>query len=154
MKLFSNWFKKKESWAELLLKKYQLNHSAFAGFVESESRADNRLIITTEGVPGRSQFIRIPKDLERFPEEAVVHFLAHEFVHVEQRQRPVWETRRPVREFEAYFKGIFPENALLPPCPPALLEHFRQAILKYFNQMTDAEKEAHREQFEMVFPNS
>jgi hypothetical protein len=131
-----------------LLKVFDLFHPNFAGFL-FRSSDPKKLILTTEGNIGidEKQVIRVPENIFDFPLSYTVHLLFHEFIHIQQRARPDFSASRAVREFEAYYLGLYghekPEISL----PKSLRLQFEKNLEKYFNQMNSEEKESIKQKY-------
>lgn len=134
-----------------LLNNFGISHPNFAGITFREANEKN-IVLTTEGLIGENekQEIRVPENIFDFPLDFVLHLLAHEFVHIEQRARPNYNSTREEREFEAYYNGVFPSRFGLPPCPNFLRLQFCKAIDRYFQQMNDDLKAIYQTQYNEV----
>ncbi len=130
-----------------LVNVFELNQPNFVGFLIKPPERKT-IVITTEGqVKSKApQYIRVPENILDFPLEAVVHLLKHEFIHVEQRNKSNYTASRAVREFEAYYSGIYDNNSPIP-CPENLKAQFRNSLLKYYHQMSESEKAVHAVKF-------
>ncbi|NJN55885.1 MAG: hypothetical protein HC804_14755 [Anaerolineae bacterium] len=89
-----------------LLNNFGISHPNFAGITFREAIQKN-IVLTTEGLIGENekQEIRVPENIFDFPLDFVLHLLAHEFVHIEQRARLNYYATREEREFEATRQG-------------------------------------------------
>ena len=68
-----------------LLKKYNLKNANLKGFEFRETAKPDFILITTEGDFGKPQIIRIPENTFEFPLELMLVLIAHEMVHVNQK---------------------------------------------------------------------
>ncbi len=93
--------------AEFLLKEYDLNHSNFKGFELREIAKPDFILMTTEGVFGEKQIIKIPENTFEFPLVLMLNLLAHEIVHVGQKQTGFIVKDKNEREWQAYYEMIF-----------------------------------------------
>ena len=93
--------------AEFLLNEFDLNHDNFKGFELREKANSDFILMTTEGVFGEKQIIRIPENTFEFPLDLMLTLLAHEMVHVGQKETGFFVKDKNEREWQAYYEMIF-----------------------------------------------
>ena len=122
--------------AEFLLNEYELNHTNFKSFELREIAKPDFILMTTEGVFGEKQIIRIPENTFEFPLELMLTLLAHEMVHVGQKQTGFFVNDKNEREWQAYYEMIYHE--IYPKIPEVSLWHkqsFAKKALEYYDRM-------------------
>lgn len=122
---------------ESILKKYKILPKNVEISLKPTDAA-RQLVVTTEGDLGKDlvQIVRVPENLFEFPMEMVVHMLAHEIYHINQKTGNEPVTNKNEREFQAYFEGVFPEYFIdLPISPNWLKKQFANQAIRYFTQM-------------------
>ncbi|WP_304233266.1 hypothetical protein [Jiulongibacter sediminis] len=134
-----------------LLRTFELSHPNFEGFIFRPPDTKN-LVLTTEGKFGiyEKQQVRVPENILDFPLSYTIHLLFHEFMHIRQRAKPNFSASRPLREFEAYFAGLFSPNRPVIPLSEHLREQFLAAIEKYYQQMTEEEKATVQDKYDLA----
>ena len=122
--------------AEFLLNEYDLNHENFKGFELREIAKPDFILMTTEGVFGEKQIIRIPENTFEFPLELMLTLLAHEMIHVGQKQTGMIVIDKNEREWQAYYEMIF--HKIYTKIPEVSLWHkqsFAKKALEYYDRM-------------------
>jgi hypothetical protein len=122
--------------AEFLVKEYGLEHSNFKGFELRETAKPNFILMTTEGNLGETQIIRIPENTFEFDLPAMLTLLAHEMVHVGQRQTGFFVPDKNEREWQAYYEMIF--HKIYPKIPEVsdyYKKFFATKSLEYYARM-------------------
>ncbi len=122
--------------AEFLVKEYELEHSNFKGFELREKAKPNFILMTTEGIYGEKQIIRIPENTFEFDLPAMITLLAHEMVHVRQRQVGFFVKDRNEREWQAYYEMIF--HKIYPKTPDVsnyYKKFFATKAIEYYTRM-------------------
>ena len=122
--------------AEFLLNEYELNHPNFKGFELREIAKPDFILMTTEGVFGEKQIIRIPENTFEFPINLMLTLLAHEMVHVGQKQTGSIINDKNEREWQAYYEMIYHE--IYPKIPEVSIWHkqsFAKKALEYYDRM-------------------
>ncbi len=122
--------------ATFLLNEYELNHPNFSGFELREAAKPDFILMTTEGVFGEKQIIRIPENTFEFPLELMLSLLAHEMVHVGQKQTGIIVKDKNEREWQAYYEMI--HHKIYTKIPEVSLLHrqsFAKKALGYYNRM-------------------
>ena len=122
--------------AQFLLEEYGLEHANFKGFELREIAKPNFILMTTEGVLGEPQIIRIPENTFAFPLELMLNLLAHEMVHVGQKNKENLVADKNEREWQAYYEMLFHKNyPLIPDVSPFHKKIFANKALEYYNRM-------------------
>ena len=122
--------------ATFLLNEYELNHPNFSGFELREAAKPDFILMTTEGVFGEKQIIRIPENTFEFPLELMLTLLAHEMVHVGQKQTGFIVKAKNEREWQAYYEMIY--HKIYTKIPEVSLLHkqsFAKKALEYYDRM-------------------
>ena len=122
--------------AEFLINEYGLLHPNFKGFELREKAKLNFILMTTEGVFGEPQIIRIPENTFDFDLVLMLNMLAHEMVHVNQKVAGQFVLDRNEREWQAYYEMLF--HTTYPKIPNASRFHqlfFAQKALDYYKNM-------------------
>jgi hypothetical protein len=122
--------------AEFLLNEYDLNHDNFKGFELREIAKPDFILMTTEGLFGEKQIIRIPENTFEFPLNLMLTLLSHEMVHVSQKQTGFIVKDKNEREWQAYYEMIY--HKIYPKIPEVSLWHkqsFAKKALEYYNRM-------------------
>lgn len=122
--------------AEFLINEYELSHHNFKGFELREAAKPNFILMTTEGVFGEKQIIRIPQNTFEFPLELMLTLLAHEMVHVAQKHTGFIVNDKNEREWQAYYEMIF--HKIYTKIPEVSFWHkqsFAKKALEYYNRM-------------------
>ncbi len=122
--------------AEFLIKNYELEHPNFKGFELREKAEPSFILFTTEGVFGKSQIIRIPKNTFEFPLVLNLNLLAHEMLHVKQKDKASIVEDKNEREWQAYYENLFhKEFPLIPELTNYHKKFFANKALEYYNRM-------------------
>ena len=122
--------------AEFLLNEYELNHDNFKGFELREKANSDFILMTTEGVFGEKQIIRIPENTFEFPLDLMLTLLAHEMVHVGQKQTGFFVKDKNEREWQAYYEMIYHEiYTKIPKLSNFYIKSFAVKALDYYNRM-------------------
>ena len=122
--------------AEFLLNEYELNHPNFQGFELREAAKPDFILMTTEGVFGEKQIIRIPENTFEFPLELMLTLLAHEMIHVGQKQTGYIVNDKNEREWQAYYEMIFHKiYTKIPEVSHWHKQSFAKKAIEYYNRM-------------------
>ena len=122
--------------AEFLLNEYNLNHPNFKGFELREVAKPDFILFTTEGTFGEKQIIKIPENTFQFPLDLMLTLLAHEMVHVGQKQIGFIIKDKNEREWQAYYEMLFHEiYTQIPEVSIAHKQSFAKKALEYYNRM-------------------
>jgi len=122
--------------ADFLIDEYGIRHPNFKGFELREKAEPSFILMTTEGNFGESQIIKIPENTFDFPMELMLTLLAHEMVHVGQKQKGQEVTDKNEREWQAYYEMIF--HKIYPNIPDVAVfnkKGFCKKALDYYNRM-------------------
>lgn len=118
-----------------LLKIYEIQHPNFLCFEFREPAQPKLILMTTEGVMGKPQIIRIPENTFEFPLDLMLNLLAHEMMHVKQKSSEFALEDRNEREWQAYYEMLFHEE--FPLVPKASVYHqkyFAEKAMVYYNR--------------------
>ncbi|WP_430401320.1 hypothetical protein [Flavobacterium sp.] len=122
--------------AEFLIKNYELEHPNFKGFELREKAEPSFILFTTEGVFGKPQIIRIPENTFEFPLVLNLNLLAHEMLHVKQKDKMSIVEDKNEREWQAYYENLFhKEFPLIPELTDFHKKAFANKALEYYNRM-------------------
>ncbi len=122
--------------AQFLLNEYELNHSNFEGFELREAAKADFILMTTEGVFGEKQIIRIPENTFEFPLDLMLTLLAHEMVHVGQKLTGFIVKDKNEREWQAYYEMIYHKiYTKIPQLSNFYIKSFAKKALEYYNRM-------------------
>jgi predicted metal-dependent peptidase len=122
--------------AQFLLNEYDLNHDNFSGFELREIAKADFILMTTEGIFGEKQIIRIPENTFEFPLDLMLTLLAHEMVHVGQKQTGFLVKDKNEREWQAYYEMIFHNiYTNIPKLSNFYVQSFAKKALEYYNLM-------------------
>lgn len=119
-----------------LANQYGIEHSNFKCFEIGERATNNFFLMTTEGVMGAPQIIKIPENTYDFPINMVLSLLAHEMIHVGQKTKENLILDKNEREWQAYYEMLF--HKIFPLIPPASDYHqkiFAEKALEYYQRM-------------------
>ena len=122
--------------AEFLVDQYDLRHPNFKGFELREPAKPEFILFTTEGIFGEKQIIKIPKNTFEFPLDLMLTLLAHEMVHVGQKQTGSIIKDKNEREWQAYYEMLFHE--IYPRIPEVALaqkQFFAKKAFEYYDRM-------------------
>ena len=142
-----------------LLKIYKIEDPNFAGFEFREPAKPEFILMTTEGVIGKPQIIRIPENTFEFPLVLMLNLLAHEMMHVKQKAADIALQDRNEREWQAYYEILFHEE--FPLVPDASIFHqkyFAEKAMIYYNRSENEiplrpKYEAQKEAIETLIKN-
>jgi hypothetical protein len=122
--------------AEFIMKEYGLHHPNLKGFELRERALPSMIVLTTEGVVGEPQIVRIPENAFEFELVMMLNLIAHEMVHVIQKSPNVKLEDKNEREWQAYYEMLF--HKIYPQIPEASNFHkklFAEKALLYYNRM-------------------
>lgn len=118
-----------------LLEVYEINHPNFAGFEFREPAEPKMILMTTEGIMGKPQIIRIPENTFEFPLDLMLNLLAHEMMHVKQKSAEIALQDRNEREWQAYYEMLFHEEfPLVPSASVFHQKYFARKAMDYYNR--------------------
>lgn len=123
--------------AQFLMEEYGLENPNFKGFELREKAKPEFILMTTEGVFGEPQIIRIPENTFEYPLELMLNLLVHEMIHVSQKAKKenLIEDKNE-REWQAYYEMLF--HKVFPQIPEVSNFHkrfFAKKALEYYNRM-------------------
>lgn len=122
--------------ARFLIQEYGIDNPNFKGFELREKANPNFVLMTTEGVLGEPQIIRIPENTFEFSLELMLNLLAHEMIHVGQKTKENLVEDKNEREWQAYYEMLF--HKIFPQIPEVSNFHkkfFANKALEYYNRM-------------------
>lgn len=122
--------------ARFLIQEYGIDNPNFKGFELREKANPNFILMTTEGVLGEPQIIRIPENTFEFSLELMLNLLAHEMIHVGQKTKENLVEDKNEREWQAYYEMLF--HKIFPQIPEVSNFHkkfFANKALEYYNRM-------------------
>ncbi len=122
--------------AEFIVEEYELKHPNFKGFELREIAKPDFVLMTTEGAFGEQQIIRIPENTFEFDLATMITLVAHEMVHVGQKQTGFFVNDKNEREWQAYYEMIF--HKIYPKIPEVsdyYKKFFATKSLEYYNRM-------------------
>jgi hypothetical protein len=93
--------------AKYLIRNFDLEHENFAGFGFREELKNDGLLLTAEGEIGEKQIVKIPRNLFDFDIKLVLNMVAHEMLHVRQKDPNSLVEDKNEREFQAYYEMLF-----------------------------------------------
>ena len=122
--------------AHYLIRNFNLEHENFAGFDFRDELKSDGLLLTAEGELGEPQTVKIPRNLFDFNLDLVLNMVAHEMLHVRQKDPNSLVEDKNEREFQAYyemlFHKVFPE---IPELSPFYIKQFGEKALEYYRRM-------------------
>ena len=122
--------------ANLVIEEYGIKHPNFKGFELREKAKADYILMTTEGVFGESQIIRIPENTFEFEFTLMLNLIVHEMIHVAQKVPGYFVEDRNEREWQAYNEMLF--HKTYPQIPSAAKHHqlfFANKALDYYRKM-------------------
>lgn len=125
--------------SQFLLQEYNLTHPNFRGFELREKAKPDFILMTTEGILGEPQIIRIPENTFEFPLALMLNLLAHEMVHVSQKTSENTIHDKNEREWQAYYEMLF--HIQFPQIPELSDFHkrfFANKAIEYYNRMGES----------------
>lgn len=124
--------------ANYVVEEYNLKHDNFKGFEVREKATANFILMTTEGVFGEKQIIRIPENTFEFEFVLMLNLLVHEMVHVGQKQTDNFVLDKNEREWQAYYEMLFHKiYTQIPELPNHQKVFFAKKGLEYYHKMGD-----------------
>lgn len=122
--------------ANFLIRNFGLEHENFAGFDFREELKTDGLLLTAEGELGELQTVKIPRNLFDFNLDLVLNMVAHEMLHVRQKDPNSLVEDKNEREFQAYYEMLF--HKIFPQIPvlsPFYIKQFGEKALEYYKRM-------------------
>ncbi|GGP03312.1 hypothetical protein GCM10010992_11210 [Cloacibacterium rupense] len=122
--------------ARFLIRNFDLEHENFAGFDFREELETNGLLLTAEGELGEPQTVKIPRNLFDFNLDLVLNMVAHEMLHVRQKDPNSLVEDKNEREFQAYYEMLFHKTFPQVPVLSAFyIKQFGAKALEYYKRM-------------------
>jgi hypothetical protein len=122
--------------ANFVIEEYSINHPNFKGFELREKAKADYILMTTEGVFGQQQIIRIPENTFEFEFILMLNLIAHEMIHVRQKSTGNFVDDRNEREWQAYYEMLFHKiYPQIPDVPKHQLIFFANKALDYYSKM-------------------
>ena len=122
--------------AHYLIRNFNLEHENFAGFDFRNELKSDGLLLTAEGELGEPQTVKIPRNLFDFNLDLVLNMVAHEMLHVRQKDPNSLVEDKNEREFQAYYEMLF--HKVFPQIPvlsPFYIKQFGGKALEYYRRM-------------------
>ncbi len=122
--------------AHYLIRNFNLEHDNFAGFDFRDELKSDGLLLTAEGELGEPQTVKIPRNLFDFDIKLVLNMVAHEMLHVRQKDSNSLIEDKNEREFQAYYEMLF--HKVFPQIPvlsPFYIKQFGAKALEYYKRM-------------------
>ena len=122
--------------AHYLIRNFNLEHENFAGFDFRNELKSDGLLLTAEGEIGEPQTVKIPRNLFDFNLDLVLNMVAHEMLHVRQKDPNSLVEDKNEREFQAYYEMLF--HKVFPQIPvlsPFYIKQFGGKALEYYRRM-------------------
>ena len=119
-----------------LIREFKLESDNFKGLEFREEADENKLLLTAEGVLGKPQTVKVPRNLFDFDLELVLNLLAHEMLHVKQKSPGNTVEDKNEREFQAYYEMLF--HKIFPQIPDLgtfYKMQFAKKALEYYRRM-------------------
>ncbi len=122
--------------AHYLIRNFNLEHENFAGFDFRDELKSDGLLLTAEGELGEPQTVKIPRNLFDFNLDLVLNMVAHEMLHVRQKDPNSLVEDKNEREFQAYYEMLF--HKVFPQIPVLsafYIKQFGEKALEYYRRM-------------------
>jgi len=122
--------------AHYLIRNFNLDHENFAGFDFREEIDEKGVLLTAEGELGEPQTVKIPRNLFDFNLDLVLNVVAHEMLHVRQKDPNSLVEDKNEREFQAYYEMLF--HKIFPQIPTLsafYIKQFGEKALEYYRRM-------------------
>lgn len=124
--------------AHWLVKVYELEQENFSHFELTEKAEPSFILLTTNGVIGSKQLIKLPANAFEFPLFLMLNLLAHEMLHVKQKSEKCKVEDKNEREFQAYYENLFhKEFPLIPELSTFQQKAFGNKAIEYYNRMKE-----------------
>lgn len=119
-----------------ILRTFRLDHPNLESVEIRPSSSSSTVLLTAEGPLKGRQKVYVPSNLFQFNFNLVLNLLAHELLHVRQRDPEFFVEDKNEREFQAYyemlFHKVFPQ---IPDAPDFNRKQFAQKALLYYSRM-------------------
>ena len=124
--------------AHWLVKVYELEQENFSHFELTEKAEPSFILLTTNGVIGSKQAVKLPANAFEFPLFLMLNLLAHEMLHVKQKSEKYKVEDKNEREFQAYYENLFhKEFPIIPELSPFQQKAFGNKALEYYKRMEE-----------------
>lgn len=124
--------------AHWLLKLYGLEQENFSHFELTEAAKPTFILMTTNGLIGQKQMVKLPSNTFDFPLFLMLNLLAHEMLHVKQKSEKHRVEDKNEREFQAYSENLFhTEFPLIPELSKFYKKAFGNKALEYYNRIEE-----------------
>lgn len=124
--------------ANVVIEEYGIRHPNFKGFVFREKAKAEYILMTTEGVFGQQQIIRIPENTFEFEFVLMLNLIAHEMIHVGQKVVGNFVEDRNEREWQAHYEMLFHKiYPQIPDMPKHQQVFFANKALDYYRKMKE-----------------
>ena len=125
--------------ANYVVEQYGIKHSNFKGFELREKANADYILMTTEGIFGELQIIRIPENTFEFEFVLMLNLITHEMIHVAQKVEGQFVEDRNQREWEAYYEMLFHKiHPQIPDVPKHQKIFFGNKALDYYKKMGES----------------
>ena len=119
-----------------ILRSFDLEHPNLASIHIRENISEKSLLLTAEGPLKGKQNVHVPSNLFQFDLKLVINLLAHEMLHVRQRDPVAFVEDKNEREFQAYYEMLFHEIfPRVPDAPKFNQKQFAEKALVYYERM-------------------
>ncbi|SFI27698.1 hypothetical protein [Halpernia frigidisoli] len=124
--------------ANYIVDTFDLNSENFAGFEFRYELEEKSVLLTTEGALGEIQTVKIPRNLFDFDLNLVLNLLAHEMLHVRQKEFGKVVEDKNEREFQCYYEMLFHTNfPQIPDASTFFQKQFSEKAFTYYQRMSD-----------------
>lgn len=125
--------------AHWLIKVYELEQENFSHFELTEKAEPSFILLTTNGIIGSKQVVKLPTNAFEFPLFLMLNLLAHEMLHVKQKSEKYKVEDKNEREFQAYYENLFhKEFPLITELSPFQQKAFGNKALEYYKRMEES----------------
>ena len=122
--------------ANYIIDTFDLNSENFAGFEFRDELEEKSVLLTTEGALGEMQTVKIPRNLFDFDLKLILNLVAHEMLHVRQKEFGRVIEDKNEREFQCYYEMLFHTNfPQIPDASPFFQKQFSEKAFIYFGRM-------------------
>lgn len=145
--------------ANYIVESFGLESENFAGFDFRHELEAKSVLLTTEGALGEMQTVKIPRNLFDFDLPLVLNLLAHEMLHVRQKEVGKIVEDKNEREFQAYYEMLFHRHfPQIPNASPFFQKQFSEKAFEYYRRMGEnsqlqAKYKAQKEEIEKLIEN-
>lgn len=121
---------------EYLVETFGLSHSNIKSFEFRHETSPHSLLLTAEGPIGGKQTVYLPQNILHFNLSLILNMIAHEMLHVRQKDpsNPIEDKNE--REWLAYYEMLFhPNFPLIPDAPDFNRIQFAEKAFEYYKRM-------------------